>query len=238
MKFTIVATTALTLLSTFASASTATKDDSDAVIRDLMSKVDFLSVEHAALSAEVASLKYPLSPKATKVLQGNTDVRRGLRQDEAVDVDPQDYEPQSLKYIVIGIIETLQSLKDNFEDVHNCVDYNSDHDLCTIGGDTIGRVEVKSENSLTLSSKGRIDVDAATNIEMYADLNDSDDVNGFAFLGTSSDSAYFRARGNTATGSASAKVFAIGRIDIDITNQGNNIEVDCGSGISNLCALV
>ena len=99
--------------------------------------------------------------------------------------------------------------------------------------------------SLSLSCTNpatRIDIDADTNVEITADRDSTDGIDGFAYIGTNnngeiSSDAGFRAFGSGS--SASAKIYGQGRVDID-SGSGNRVEVTCPSQTTtdkNLCTL-
>lgn len=88
------------------------------------------------------------------------------------------------------------------------------------------------DDAAKIFATGRFDVSAGTNVEIKADVNTYDAVDGFAYIGTgngnNNNDAGFKAINNA------AKIYGQGRIDID--TGGSNVELNCGTD-KNLCVL-
>ena len=159
VKYTAIAFAAFSAIGASASASSGMADDRDAIIRDLMSKVDILSSEleeqkaelreqkaevkaHEAWRTELASsLKHV---KAAGIApQDKTNVRRNLRLEDESAVETS---------VVDGIIlyklfAEVEKIREAVEDVHECLDYDHISSTCTLGnGSSIDSVAIRGES--------------------------------------------------------------------------------------------
>lgn len=272
MKISSLATSiffATAATSAFASKSSSngspgTAEDASTLLnsRDLLVKLDAkLDAKFGDLSDKIADItssadKATATPKKTKKnargLRAEDDIEATIEGaiDEAV-VDPQAHHVD-IELIIIKLLLKLDSLSDSVEALVECVDYNSDDDICTIGSHSTNAVEIFANNrayigtgnghrdneagivitdaAAMFSENGRIDIDAGTNLEMRADIQKSDAVNGFAYMGTGDGGpgtgpvGYFRATAEQ------AKIYGYTRVDMDTAI--GRLDMSCNAGVS------
>ena len=162
VKYTAIAFAAFSAIGASASASsgmahTMADDRRDAIIRDLMSKVDILSSEleeqkaelreqkaevkaHEAWRTELASSSLKHVKAAGIAPQDKTSVRRNLRLEDESAVETS---------VVDGIIlyklfAEVEKIKEAVEDVHECLEYDHISNTCTLGdGSSISSVAIR-----------------------------------------------------------------------------------------------
>lgn len=255
MKYTAIAFTLFSAVAAAASTtSSGTADDRDAMIRNLMNKVDILSAKVEAQDAELQTWRTELTSslkhvKAAVAPQDKTSVRRNLRLEDEAAVEPLHYD-SVLGEILYEVIAKVEKIKEAVEDVHECLDYDHTSSTCTLGDRSSinsvairgGTIHLESTSSgIGLTSTTRIDLKADTNVEITADRDGTDTIQGFAYIGTNnngqiSSDAGFRAFGSGS--SASAKIYGQSRTDID--TGGTRVEVTCPTQTTtdkNLCTL-
>ena len=159
MKYTAIAFTLFSAIGASASTTSGTADDRDAIIRNLMNKVDILSSELEEQKAWRTELTSSLKHvKAAVAPQDKTSVRRNLRLEDEAAVEPLHYD-SVLGEILYEVVAKVEKIKEAVEDVQGavdnvnaCLDYDDSSSTCTLGdGSSITSVAIRG-GSIDLES--------------------------------------------------------------------------------------
>ena len=168
VKYTAIAFAAFSAIGASASASSGMADDRDAIIRDLMSKVDILSSELGEHKADLHEQKAKVKAqkawrtelasslkhvKAAGIApQDKTNVRRNLRLEDEAAVEPLYYDSVVdgiilVDGILLELVEEVVKIREAVEDIHECLNYDHISSTCTLGnGSSIDSVAIRGES--------------------------------------------------------------------------------------------